>query len=140
MYLRSVASSFMSSRSRGVEGFNYITKFPNVVIIRGSSNFITMNAMPASSLPVRTAKQVFVSSHIMSICFNRLSNRLPRTISLCLSRQLASSLTKGKLSVRSRPCPTSCLRFSFAVKTTSDICDDERHQIWRIFEENMSEL
>ncbi|KAH0838357.1 ESSS subunit of NADH:ubiquinone oxidoreductase-domain-containing protein [Lanmaoa asiatica] len=30
--------------------------------------------------------------------------------------------------------------FSFSVKATPDICDDEREQIWRIFEENMYEL
>ncbi|KAN0100681.1 Acyl-CoA N-acyltransferase [Tylopilus felleus] len=53
----------------------------------------------------------------------------------------ANKVTVGDLAV-SVP-PTRIIydkNFSFSVKTTPDLCDDERAQIWRMLEENMRDL
>ncbi|KAI9572905.1 acyl-CoA N-acyltransferase [Boletus coccyginus] len=53
----------------------------------------------------------------------------------------ANKATAGDLSASIPPTRIICDKnFSFTVKATSDTCDDERAQIWRLFEENMHEL
>ncbi|KAF8560418.1 acyl-CoA N-acyltransferase [Imleria badia] len=53
----------------------------------------------------------------------------------------ANKATAGDLAVSVPPTRVICDKnFSFSIQVTSDICDDQCAQVWRMLEENMHEL